>query len=147
MAWTDRRVALLRKLWREGASATEIAAVLGGVTRSAVLGKLHRGGWNRRTPRTVRLAPVPRATMRRRASDYKRAAAALPAPESGSLDFVVPFAARTRLQCAAIVDATRFAQRCCGAPVRVSGEEADVYCASHARLFRVARAKKRGRAS
>ena len=42
MNWTDERVELLRKLWSEGLSASQIAAQLGGVSRNAVLGKVHR---------------------------------------------------------------------------------------------------------
>jgi GcrA cell cycle regulator len=42
MSWTDERVSLLRKLWGEGKTAAEIAGVLGGVTRNAVIGKAHR---------------------------------------------------------------------------------------------------------
>lgn len=42
--WTDARVGELRRLWREGLSATEIALRLPGATRNAVLGKLHRMG-------------------------------------------------------------------------------------------------------
>ena len=43
MPWTDERVELLKKLWTEGHSASQIAARLGmGVTRNAVIGKVHR---------------------------------------------------------------------------------------------------------
>ncbi len=43
MGWTDERVELLKKLWMEGLSASQIAGVLGeGVTRNAVIGKVHR---------------------------------------------------------------------------------------------------------
>jgi GcrA cell cycle regulator len=42
MNWTDERVELLKKLWSEGLSASQIAAQLGGVTRNAVIGKVHR---------------------------------------------------------------------------------------------------------
>jgi len=43
MAWTDERVELLKRLWMEGLSASQIAAELGeGVTRNAVIGKVHR---------------------------------------------------------------------------------------------------------
>ena len=42
MNWTDERVELLRKLWSEGHSASQIAAQLGSVTRNAVIGKVHR---------------------------------------------------------------------------------------------------------
>lgn len=42
MTWTDARIAQLTRLWAEGISASGIAAALGDVSRSAVLGKLHR---------------------------------------------------------------------------------------------------------
>ncbi|TCD16500.1 GcrA family cell cycle regulator [Oricola cellulosilytica] len=42
MSWTDERVELLKKLWTDGLSASQIAAQLGGVTRNAVIGKVHR---------------------------------------------------------------------------------------------------------
>jgi GcrA cell cycle regulator len=44
MSWTDERVELLKKLWTDGLSASQIAAELGGVTRNAVIGKVHRLG-------------------------------------------------------------------------------------------------------
>ena len=40
--WTDERVERLKKLWAEGLSASQIAAQLGGVSRNAVIGKVHR---------------------------------------------------------------------------------------------------------
>ncbi len=42
--WTDERVELLKKLWNDGLSASQIAGELGGVTRNAVIGKVHRLG-------------------------------------------------------------------------------------------------------
>ena len=42
--WTDERVEQLKSLWTEGLSASQIARVLGGVTRNAVIGKVHRLG-------------------------------------------------------------------------------------------------------
>ena len=42
MNWTEERVELLKKLWGEGLSASQIANQLGGVTRNAVIGKVHR---------------------------------------------------------------------------------------------------------
>lgn len=44
MGWTDERVEQLKTLWAEGLSASQIARVLGGVTRNAVIGKVHRLG-------------------------------------------------------------------------------------------------------
>lgn len=44
ISWTDERVETLKKLWSEGLSASQIATELGGVTRNAVIGKVHRLG-------------------------------------------------------------------------------------------------------
>ncbi|PCJ08233.1 MAG: GcrA cell cycle regulator [Rhodobacteraceae bacterium] len=48
MSWTDERVDLLKKMWGEGQSASQIAKELGGVTRNAVIGKVHRLGLSNR---------------------------------------------------------------------------------------------------
>jgi len=44
MVWTQDRAKLLRKLWADGLSASQCAARLGGITRNAVIGKVHRMG-------------------------------------------------------------------------------------------------------
>ena len=41
-SWSDDRVERLKSLWRDGLSAAQVAKALGGVTRNAVIGKLHR---------------------------------------------------------------------------------------------------------
>lgn len=48
MSWTDERVETLKKMWAEGQSASTIAKELGGVTRNAVIGKVHRLGLSNR---------------------------------------------------------------------------------------------------
>ena len=48
MAWTDERVETLKTMWMEGNSASQIAKELGGVTRNAVIGKVHRLGLSNR---------------------------------------------------------------------------------------------------
>ena len=48
MAWSDERVAVLKKMWLEGNSASEIAKELGNITRNAVIGKVHRLGLSNR---------------------------------------------------------------------------------------------------
>jgi GcrA cell cycle regulator len=68
MGWTDERVELLKKLWQDGLSASQIAKQLGGVTRNAVIGKVHRLGLSgRATPskpqRTTFKAPRPPRTL------------------------------------------------------------------------------------
>jgi len=64
MSWTDERVEQLKQLWTDGLSASQIARQLGGVTRNAVIGKVHRLGLaGRATPaRTER----PRIQVARR---------------------------------------------------------------------------------
>jgi hypothetical protein len=62
--WTDARTERLKALWAEGRSASEIAGLLGEVTRNAVIGKVHRLGLAGR--KTTSRQPVPRRTSPRR---------------------------------------------------------------------------------
>jgi GcrA cell cycle regulator len=69
MGWTDERVELLKNLWAEGLSASQIAAELGGITRNAVIGKVHRLGLSGRAKSPSSSAPrarKPRATTHMR---------------------------------------------------------------------------------
>jgi GcrA cell cycle regulator len=60
MSWTDERVEALKKLWAEGLSASQIAAELGGITRNAVIGKVHRLGLAGRAKSPASAASRPR---------------------------------------------------------------------------------------
>src|SRR5437870_9220446 len=60
MSWTDERVETLKKLWTDGLSASQIAAELGGITRNAVIGKVHRLGLSGRAKSPSSSAPRPR---------------------------------------------------------------------------------------
>ncbi len=62
--WTDTRTERLKKLWANGRSASGIAALLGEVTRNAVIGKAHRLGLAGR--KTTSRRPVLRRTSPRR---------------------------------------------------------------------------------
>ena len=63
--WTDPRIETLTALWRSGLSASQIARTLGGVTRNAVIGKLHRLGLaGRETPQRPRSIRAARAPVR-----------------------------------------------------------------------------------
>tara|TARA_B100001175_G_scaffold290320_1_gene274691 strand:- start:37 stop:525 length:489 start_codon:yes stop_codon:yes gene_type:complete len=42
MSWTEEKVEKLKELWGKGSTASQIAMVLGGVSRNAVIGKAHR---------------------------------------------------------------------------------------------------------
>jgi len=76
MSWTDERVELLKKMWGEGQSASQIAKELGGVTRNAVIGKVHRLGLSNRTAGAAAKPAAPAATP------VAKEAAAKPAPKS-----------------------------------------------------------------
>lgn len=59
MAWTDKRVSLLKKLWKKGLSASNIADELGeGATRNAIIGKAHRLGLSSRPTPAKDTAPA-----------------------------------------------------------------------------------------
>ena len=58
MGWTDERVETLKKLWQDGLSASQIAKQLGGVTRNAVIGKVHRLGLSGRAAPSKPARPV-----------------------------------------------------------------------------------------
>jgi len=61
MSWDDNRIEQLKKLWADGLSASQIAAELGGVTRNAVIGKVHRLGLSGRAKAKTAAAIRPRA--------------------------------------------------------------------------------------
>ena len=42
MSWTDERISILKELWGKGKTASQIAEVIGGMSRNAVIGKAHR---------------------------------------------------------------------------------------------------------
>jgi GcrA cell cycle regulator len=89
MSWTEDRIERLKKMWHEGATASQIADELGGVSRNAVIGKAHRLGLEQR-PSPVKpgdekeikkpapaAAPAPKAAPR---AEPPRAAAPAPTP-------------------------------------------------------------------
>jgi GcrA cell cycle regulator len=81
MGWTDERVELLKRLWGDGLSASQIAHKLGGVTRNAVIGKVHRLGLSgRATPsRPSRRTAKPATARPARAMPATSVAAPRPA--------------------------------------------------------------------
>ena len=83
MGWTDERVELLKKLWMEGLSASQIAAELGdGVTRNAVIGKVHRLKLSARAKPTntaPRARPAARPTAPRRPASPSASSAGMSA--------------------------------------------------------------------
>ena len=152
MSWTDERVELLRKLWQDGLSASQIAGELGaGITRNAVIGKVHRLGMSGRVkppsaasarpraPKPARPAgPLPMRPLAMR-GNTALAAAPMPAelPRVRMEDNVVPIA-----ECVTITDLrehmcrwplgdpTTPEFRFCGARTGDIGP----YCSGHARM-------------
>lgn len=93
-SWSDDRVQTLAGLWRDGLSASQIARRLGGVTRNAVIGKIHRLGLSGRAapslpgvrpakPKAERRLRRPRKAPPRSARPSVTTAAPEPLPESG----------------------------------------------------------------
>lgn len=82
MSWTDERVELLKKMWTEGQSASQIAKELGGVTRNAVIGKVHRLGLSNRVEGAAAApAPSPAPAAKPVVEQPAAVAAAPPRPE------------------------------------------------------------------
>lgn len=139
MNWTDERVEKLKKLWSEGLSASQIAAQLGGVSRNAVIGKVHRlnlpgrakaGGTQTAsrpkrpaaaTPRPSNFAARPVAarpaarpagnalTKEELDADFDMQSAQLPVPANGNNGVVVPMSRRLEL--------TQLTERTCKWPI------------------------------
>lgn len=90
-AWTDDRVKVLRMMWLEGRSASQIAASLGGVSRNGVIGKVHRLGISLRETAS---APKPAAAARRPAATSGPSAAARAASQTAAVRRIAEQAAR-----------------------------------------------------
>lgn len=155
MGWTEERVALLRKLWAEGLSASQIAKQLGQVTRNAVIGKVHRLGLaGRATPSRPAKRPVRTARPRVISPTAPR----LRMPSSTPLQ-VVPELAPLTLEDGKTASVLTLNESMCKYPI---GDPNDAsfafcgrgasgngpYCADHAMLaYQPSQAKKRRAAS
>ncbi len=77
MSWTDERVEQLKQHWTEGKSASQIASLLGyGLTRNAVIGKVHRLGLAGRAKSPGLASPRPRPSAPPRVAAPRMAPAA-----------------------------------------------------------------------
>ena len=159
MAWTEERVSELKKLWAEGHSASQIANQLGGVTRNAVIGKVHRLGLSgRATPsrpvkRPPRLArPKPTAartgTPAKPSTPSTPSAPRLPAEPAVALepqrlpngDLVTVMNVKDSMCKWPIGDPADPNFSFCGRPA----EDGSPYCAEHAKMaFQPARKRER----
>lgn len=141
MAWTDERVETLKKLWAEGLSAAQIANKIGGVTRNAVIGKVHRLGLSgRATPAKPQRGCAP-AVARPAVEDAPKT----PRPEIKSVipepDFIAPLVLDTGDAATVATIQNNMCKWPIGDPARddfhfcgqstLSGKS---YCAYHARM-------------
>jgi GcrA cell cycle regulator len=80
MSWTDERIDRLKAMWSDGATASQIADELGGVSRNAVIGKAHRLGLEQRP------SPVKPGEEKAHAAHDASSPAAAPAPKPARHD-------------------------------------------------------------
>ena len=90
MSWTDERIERLKKMWHDGATASQIADELGGVSRNAVIGKAHRLGLEQR-PSPVK--PGEEKDMKKAAPAAAAPAKAAAAPKADAKAAPAPAAA------------------------------------------------------
>ena len=79
MSWTEERIDRLKAMWTKGATASQIADELGGVSRNAVIGKAHRLGLESR-PSPVK--PGEEKEKKAKAAPAPKAAKPAPAPKA-----------------------------------------------------------------
>ena len=141
--WTEERIALLQKLWGQGYSASQIASQLQGVTRNAVIGKIHRLGKRPEgaaaRPRPVRAAPHP---GRRAVASEARRVTPQPQPQDWAAR---PFRRAALLEEPGLATSTTLEAHMCRWPIGDPDEAgfsfcgrsvdgARPYCQGHSRL-------------
>ncbi|MPS70936.1 MAG: GcrA cell cycle regulator [Novosphingobium sp.] len=159
MSWTDERIEKLTKMWEGGATASQIADELGGVSRNAVIGKVHRLKLSGRGRTTAAPARQKKASSAPAASKPVRAAAPArsAAPTIGATALQVQFdaepVARQQLRSSDNVvvpisrrlDLTQLTERTCkwpiGDPMKddfhfcgCESSDSSPYCSYHAKL-------------
>jgi GcrA cell cycle regulator len=78
MSWTEERIDRLKSMWTEGATASQIAEELGGVSRNAVIGKAHRLGLESRPSPVMQGVEIEK---KGKAAPAPKAAKPAPAPK------------------------------------------------------------------
>jgi GcrA cell cycle regulator len=144
MNWTEERVSALKKLWVEGLSASQIAKQLGGVTRNAVIGKVHRLGLaGRATPSRPAKRPRPAQARPRLATSAPTVQRQRTAPSAPTHLMLVPALEPVRGEDGAVTTVLTLNDRVCKWPI---GDPCDAdfafcgrgvnegpYCVTHAR--------------
>jgi GcrA cell cycle regulator len=94
MAWTDERIDTLRKMWEGGQTASQIAEVLGGVSRNAVIGKAHRLGLQSRPSPVKPNDPDTKAAVAAAPAESKPAPAKMPERVAAPAPAAAPIVAK-----------------------------------------------------
>ena len=125
-SWSAERITALRQLWLEGRSAAEIAKTLGGVTRNAVIGKVHRLGLaGRATPAAPRRVRIPGGETRR----VRRTAPPKPPPPPAAPAMRARRVATPVVEAVArVFDACALTARTCRWPIGDPREAGFGYC-------------------
>jgi GcrA cell cycle regulator len=154
MSWTDERVEQLRKMWLDGLSASQIANELAhGITRNAVIGKVHRLGLSGRVKSPAPAPARPRAKSQPEHAQHTPSApiahgnlavavealsVPAPAPRPAAEEVVVPISERVGIMdlresmCRwPLGDPASPEFRYCGARMQIG---LGPYCAYHARI-------------
>jgi GcrA cell cycle regulator len=132
MEWTEERTNLLKTLWLQGQTASQIAERLGGITRNAVIGKAHRMGLSSRpSPIRQRTTPRPAAASAPVATAPRIPVAAAPAPTTAAPTAAPPRAVKAAPGSRACMwpmgDPKQPGFHFCGAPA----EPGRPYCGAH----------------
>jgi GcrA cell cycle regulator len=114
MEWNEERVATLTKLWREGYSASQVARQLGGVSRSAVIGKVHRLGLAGRDAPSRPHSPGGRPSTRLRATAGGTRRAATPVRQARQ---EAPAAPRVQIELSPTATLVTLTEHACRWPI------------------------------
>ena len=140
--WTEERIALLQKLWGQGMSASQIATQLQGVTRNAVIGKIHRLG---KRPEGASASPRPTRAFSPPARRAVAPEARRAAPQQPQDWTARPFRRAALLETPGLATSTTLEARMCRWPIGDpdeqgfsfcgrSAEGSRPYCQGHSRL-------------
>jgi len=138
MSWTDDRVELLKKLWAEGLSASQIASRMGGTTRRSVIGKVHRLGLSGRATPTRVTKPKPQKRHTPSVSKIPSMPTAHTAAEPASLtkskwekDGAVPTFPELKIPPGERATLLTLSDRTCRWPIGDPGSEDFHFCGRH----------------
>ena len=125
MDWNQERIEALTRMWREGLSASQVARQLGDVTRSAVIGKVHRLGIAGREPptRPNALGGRPSTGVRASAGGQRRAATVRATPTLPR-----PPAPRVVFEVAATATIHNLTQHACRWPIGEPDQDGFGFC-------------------